>query len=472
VKHREPVAAGRFYPGSRNELKANLEQLFLACRPSFNLKTLRAVIAPHAGYIFSGEVAASAYNQLPADAVYQRVFIFASSHCARYKGASIYNQGHYKTPVGKIEVDLELVDQLIGNHDVFSFYPEAHSDEHSVEVQLPFLRYKLGKSFKLVPVVIGTNDLKEIEQIAGALRPYFTRENLFVVSTDFSHYPHDDDAREVDQRTAEAILKNDPDEFYKTIQENKKLAVSNLVTSICGWSSMLALLYLTAGNELLKYHHIQYKNSGDAKLYSDRNRVVGYHAMVVSDTWEETFSLSERDKEYLLKLARERLSKYLRRQVYISSEENIPEAAKVQAGAFVTIYKGRELRGCIGRFSGGQQLYKLVEELAVSSANDYRFDPVSEADLPEINIEISVLTPLKRIFSIDEFELGKHGIYIKQGDRTGTFLPQVAGKTGWDKEKFISRCSRDKAQIGTDGWKSAELYTYEAIIFSEKKILH
>lgn len=467
--NRNPVAAGRFYSDNENELKADLERLFLACQPSLNLDTLRALIAPHAGYIFSGEVAASAYNQLPEKANYKRVFILASSHCTRRSGASIYNQGHYEIPLGKVKVDLELANQLIKNHEVFHFYPDAHSDEHSLEVQLPFLRFKLGKSFKLVPIVIVTNSTEEIKQIAKALTPYFNSENLFVISSDFSHYPNYEDALKLDKLTAEAILRNDPEAFLQTIQENKRKGVPNLATSICGWTSVLALLYLTSGNKQLKYHSVQYRNSGDAKLYADHNRVVGYHAIAVNEEVRKTdFSLSDADKKYLLALGRERLNKYLNRQFYTTSDENIPEAAKALAGAFVSIYKGHELRGCIGRFSGGQQLYKLIEDLAVSAANDYRFDSVTANELPEINIEISVLTPLKRIFNLDELELGRHGIYIRQGDQSGTFLPQVADKTGWTKEEFVNRCSRDKAHLGSDGWKTADLFTYEAIVFSER----
>lgn len=471
MRHREPVAAGRFYSDNKNELKADLERLFLDCQPSLNLHKIRALIAPHAGYVFSGEVAASAYNQVSENVEYKRVFVIASSHCMRGFGASIYNEGHYKTPLGKVKVDIELANQLIENHEVFDFYPDAHSDEHSLEVQLPFLRYKLGKSFKLVPIVLVTNSHEEIKKIAKALTPYFNSENLFVISSDFSHYPNYEDALKLDKLTAEAILRNDPEVFLQTINENKKRAIPNLATSICGWTSVLTLLYHTQGNRQMKYHLVQYKNSGDAKLYADHNRVVGYHAIVVNEELDETdFTLSEKDRKYLLVLARERLLKYLGHQFYISPEEKkIPEALKALAGAFVSIYKGRELRGCIGRFSGGDQLYKLIEDLAVSAANDYRFEPLSVDDLPEVNIEISVLTPLKRIFSIDEFELGRHGIYIKQGDQSGTFLPQVADKTGWTKEEFVSRCSRDKARIGSDGWKTAELYTYEAIVFSEQE---
>lgn len=471
MKHREPVAAGRFYPDDKKELKADLEQLFLVCQPPFNLQKIRALIAPHAGYVFSGEVAASAYNQLDSEANYQRVFVIASSHCARYQGASIYNQGHYKIPLGKVKVDTELANELIEANRVFSFYPEAHRDEHSLEVQLPFLRYKLGKTFKLVPIVIGTNDLNEIKQIADALKPWFTSENLFVISTDFSHYPEYKAAQKLDKITAEAILKNDPDIFFQTIQGNKKRPIDHLSTSICGWSSVLTLLYLTAGDETISYHHIQYKNSGDSLQFSDKNRVVGYHAIVVDEPKNDSFIIQDKDKELLLNIARERLSKYLHRQNFIPSEKVIPEILKTKTGAFVSIYKGRELRGCIGRFSEDQELYRLVEELVVSSANDFRFELINAKDLPEIRIEISILSPMKRIYSINEFTLGKHGLYIKKGVHSGTFLPQVAEKTGWTKEEFFMHCSRDKAHLDPDGWKTAELYTYEAIIFNEQDFL-
>ena len=468
MKNREPIVAGRFYSDNKSELIADLEQFFLTCKPSLNFKKLRALIAPHAGYVFSGEVAASAYNQIPENASYKRVFVIGSSHCTWGAGASIYNEGHYITPLGKVKVDIELANQLIEGNEVFNFYPDAHRNEHSLEVQLPFLQYKLGDSFKLVPIVLVTNKPEEISLIVEALAPYYNSENLFVISSDFSHYPNYEDAQKVDKLTAEAIVKNNPDLFLQKIKENKNLGISNLSTSVCGWTSVLTLLYLSSGNKHLKFHLVQYKNSGDAKFYADRNRVVGYHAIVVNDNEEDDFTLSKTDKQYLLMLARERLSKYLRRQSYFFPDEQIPELVKTKTGVFVSIYKGKELRGCIGRFADNQELFRLVEDLAVSAANDYRFDPVTEDDLPELNIEISVLTPLKRISGIDELELGRHGIYIRQGDQSGTFLPQVAEKTNWTKEEFISRCSRDKARIGSDGWKTAELFTYEAIVFNEQ----
>lgn len=464
---RKPAVAGSFYPGTKAELQEELGRYFRLCEPQKNTRNIRALISPHAGYVFSGEVAASSFNQLDDSCIYKRVFVIASSHRARYRGASIYKQGNYITPLGSVKVDLQLAEQLIQKNDVFTFHPEAHYDEHSLEVQLPFLQYKLKKEFLLVPIVIGTNNTDEIKAIADGLKTYFTDENLFVISTDFSHYPSYEDAQEIDAITAESILKNDPGLFYQTIQKNKEKGIINLSTSICGWTSVLTLLYLTAENEALEYQHIQYKNSGDSKLYSDKNRVVGYHSIVVAGEDSSDFTLTDSNKKQLLKIARNRFEKYLKRELYIP-EEGLPSILKADAGAFVSIYLDDQLRGCIGSFSSGRELYKLVEELTVSSLNDHRFDPVSKEGLDDINIEISVLTPLKRIKSLDEFVLGKHGIYIKQGHRSGTFLPQVAEKTNWTKEGFVSRCSENKARIGSDGWKTAELFTYEAIVFSEK----
>jgi hypothetical protein len=143
---------------------------------------------------------------------------------------------------------------------------------------------------------------------------------------------------------------------------------------------------------------------------------------------------------------------------------------KTPCGAFVTLKKYGNLRGCIGRFDASEPLYQVVQEMAIaSSTQDYRFSPVELKEIPELEIEISVLTPMRHISSIDEIELGKHGIYIKKGNRSGTFLPQVATETGWTKEEFLGHCAQDKAGIGWNEWKDAEVYVYEALVFGEEK---
>ena len=146
------------------------------------------------------------------------------------------------------------------------------------------------------------------------------------------------------------------------------------------------------------------------------------------------------------------------------------ESLKTETGAFVTLHKDNELRGCIGRFDSDMPLYQVVKEMAISAATqDYRFLPLKEEELDDITIEISVLTPMKKINSIDEIEMGTHGIYIRKGYASGTLLPQVADKTGWSREEFLGHCARDKAGIGWSGWKDAEIYTYKAIVFNERE---
>jgi AmmeMemoRadiSam system protein A len=145
------------------------------------------------------------------------------------------------------------------------------------------------------------------------------------------------------------------------------------------------------------------------------------------------------------------------------------DALRMPCGAFVTINKHGTLRGCIGRFDASEPLYKVVQEMVIASATrDYRFRPVEEGEVKDLEIEISVLTPMRKISSIDEFQLGKQGIYIRKGSRSGTFLPQVAQETGWTREEFLGHCAQDKAGIGWNGWKDAEWYVYEALVFGEK----
>ena len=149
-------------------------------------------------------------------------------------------------------------------------------------------------------------------------------------------------------------------------------------------------------------------------------------------------------------------------------DRNFSPGLKMHSGAFVTLKEKGELRGCIGRFTADIPLWKVIQEMAIaSSTQDSRFTPVTAKEIDKLEIEISVLSPMKRIYSADEIVLGKHGIYIKKGYYSGTFLPQVATETGWSINEFLGHCACDKAGLSWDGWKDAELYTYEAFVFSE-----
>lgn len=470
--NREAYAAGKFYSGDKVSLEADMKQLFASAKAN-ELTEVRSIVVPHAGYPYSGIVAASGYNQIDAKKEYEHIFVIASSHTAHYKGASIYARGNYETPLGEVIVDRTFATQLIQDHEIFSYQAKAHITEHSLEVQLPFLQYHLQKPFTIIPIVIGTQDANACKEIASALEPYFNENNLFVISTDFSHYPKYDDANAVDQKTADAVSSNSKERFLKVLKENESEGIPNLATAMCGWSSVLTLLNLTADNSDYKYRQVQYMNSGDASYYPDKNRVVGYYAIAVTAGNTENdktgFSLSEKDKIQLLEIARSTVEEYvINGKKPILDISQYSESVKTPCGAFVTLHKDDNLRGCIGRFDASEPLYEVVQEMAISAATkDYRFSRVGKDELKDIELEISVLTPMKKISSVDEIVLGKHGVYIVQGNRSGTFLPQVATETGWTLEQFLGHCSRDKAGIGWEGWKNADVFIYEALVFQE-----
>ena len=184
--------------------------------------------------------------------------------------------------------------------------------------------------------------------------------------------------------------------------------------------------------------------------------------------------LSLEDKRTLLTLARDTLNEKIARGIDKAFEESVvPGILQQPAGAFVSLHRKSDgkLRGCMGRFKAVTPLHKLVKEMVISAAlRDFRFSALSKDELEDMDIEISVLSPMKEIETIDEIELGKHGIYISKDHHSGTFLPQVALITGWNIEEFLGRCARDKAGIGWEGWKDAIIYTYEAEVFSEKEM--
>jgi AmmeMemoRadiSam system protein B/AmmeMemoRadiSam system protein A len=470
---RQPVVAGQFYPSDPSELRQMLTQLFSRATPSRHYQNVVAIIAPHAAYVFSGEVAASSFNQVDGGKTYDHVFLLAPSHYVGFEGGSIYTRGDYVTPLGEVTVDRELARKLVGENAVLVDRMDAHAREHSLEVELPFLQQVMKKPVKIIPIIVGAQEVSTCRKIAEALRPYFTTRNLFIVSTDFSHYPSYDDARSVDRATADAVCSNSPDRFMEVLRANEQKGVPGLVTSMCGWACVLTLEYLTEGNAAVTYHDVQYKNSGDAGL-GGKDRVVGYHAIAVTlDQPQEKsgFNLTPGEKDELLKIARATVEEYVRhQQIPTVDPAKLSASLKTPCGAFVTLQKNNQLRGCIGRFDPGDPLYSVVQQMAVASATqDYRFPPVTEGELGNLQIEISVLTPMRKINSIDEIELGKHGIYIRKGARAGTYLPQVATETGWTKEEFLGHCAQEKAGIGWDGWKDADIFVYEALVFGEKE---
>ncbi len=465
---RPATQADRFYTGDARELSEEVDSLLALHRGNRKYNNVAALIVPHAGYYFSGNVAASAYMTLDTAKQYKRIFLLGPSHHKWLDGASVNTEAdYYATPLGNVKVDHETVVVLTEKDSVFSYRKEAHDREHCLEVQLPFLQRRFKDDVPpIVPIIISTNNFSKLKRMAEVLKPYFTEENLFIVSSDFSHYPSYEDACEVDARTGKAVESGDVEQFISAIEENARIGKRNLATSACGEFPIITLMCML--DDSYEVIHLMYQNSGDID-HHDHSRVVGYHSFVILRGQQQRtntdFVLNDEDKRMLKDIALQSIKDSLDGN-HIAMPSSLTPTLKAKCGAFVSLHKYGQLRGCIGHFGEDVPLHEIVAEMACAAAfEDPRFSPVRREELDDIDIEISVLTPMRRIQSLDEFKLHRHGIYIRKGYRSGTFLPQVADEVNWTKEEFVGHCSRDKAGLGWDGWKDAELYVYEAIVF-------
>ena len=464
---RRPAVAGQFYPGNKGELSRLVRECFRQSEGKRRVRDPRALIVPHAGFVFSGEVAAAGFSSIDPAAEYEAIFLLGPSHRVGFQGAAVYVSGDFQTPLGRVPVHRKIGRQLLSGGKPFVERDDAHAEEHSLEVQLPFLQERLSHLPPIVPIVIGSCPPDVRRSIADRLKPFLGPKVLFVISTDFSHYPPADDAGKADSACAGAIATNSLAGLLATVEEVERRGTPGLVTAMCGFAPVSVLLAMTEGLEGSQYSSIEHRTSADSR-YGNGNETVGYWSIAL--TAEESrrgFTLGEADRQVLKRIAREAINGAVRTgRPPAIDPATLTVALRAGSGAFVTLHQGGDLRGCIGRFDASTPLWKTVQQMAVAAAQeDPRFAPVAEGELAGLTVEISVLTPLRRIRSIDEITLGVHGITIVKGGHSGTFLPQVATETGWTREEFLGHCSRDKAGLGWDGWRDAELFVYEAIVF-------
>jgi AmmeMemoRadiSam system protein B/AmmeMemoRadiSam system protein A len=475
---RQPVVSGSFYPAGSERLRSELAGYFTGFGEPRAGVHVRAIIVPHAGYVFSGHTAAAGFAAIPSGATYDNIFLIGVSHRYAFEGAAVFTSGNLVTPLGTMKVNSELGRKLQSTNRWFIPKDEAHGPEHSLEVQLPFIQYRFKSVPPVVPVLIGTKNLNVLKAIAAGLEPWFNDRNLFIISSDFSHYPSAEDARRADGMVSDAIVKGDPEGFLRTVSTIESSGIENLATAMCGWPAGLVLLYLADKGDGLVFRNVEYTNSGDSPRGSS-DEVVGYNAIVLEGraqaartvSQSEPFSLTEEEQETLFATARESISARLdHRQPSAVAGTRLTPRLREPLGAFVTITIDGDLRGCIGRFTSPDPLWEVVGTMAEEAAfSDPRFPALTKKEYPSIHIEISVLGPMKKVQSADEIRIGKHGIYLKKGYRSGTLLPQVAEERGWTVEQFLGYCARDKAGIGWDGWKDrdTEIFVYEAYVFGE-----
>jgi MEMO1 family protein len=455
---RRPVVAGSFYDADKKMLSARIEDYLKNAQnlPSVPTDPV-AIISPHAGYAFSGQTAAYAYR-LVQGRRYETVVVIGPSHQYGFEGCSIYLKGGFETPLGVAQVDEELagrIAQLSG----FSYIAEAFSKEHSVEVQIPFIQETLPGA-KIVPIIMGFQTRKTVQALAGALAEVSSgKKILLVASTDLSHFLSKSQANSLDAKTIALVQNLNAETII-----NKMASGENIM---CGGGPVASTLLALKKRGKPRLEVLHYADSSEAT--QDDSRVVGYLAAAVtldSSPSEPTeFSLSPEQKTELLRLARQAVFLYVGENKIIEYETKDPNLI-AEKGAFVTLKKNGQLRGCIGFIEPLFPLYEAIIRAAIYAAvRDYRFPPVSQEELNSLEFEISVLTPPKKIEDPGLVRVGKHGLVISQGDKKGLLLPQVPVENHWSRETFLDQACI-KAGLPPDAWKKgAEILIFEAIVF-------
>ncbi|MFH1761589.1 MAG: AmmeMemoRadiSam system protein B, partial [bacterium] len=425
-KIRPPSAAGTFYPGSPDELRSMIN-IMLEKAPDTPLDgKLVAVIAPHAGYIYSGQVAANTYKLLK-NKKFDIVCVVAPSHRDAFRGVSVYPGDGYQTPLGVLEIDKKLAKKLTDISPITNFSQQGHQAEHSLEVQLPFLQVLLG-NFKLLPLVMGDQNYNTVTNLGKALADVLKNENaLIVASSDLSHYHTYDDAVKLGKKLLNAV------KLYDYLLLSRHLATGEC--EACGGGPIISVMIAAQNLGANKARIISYGNSGD--VTNDKSAVVGYMSSALVKSGDSSENLNAEDRKKLVEIAKTSVFNAVK-GIKIPDFKVSSESLKQQCGAFVTLNKNGELRGCIGYIIAEKPLYQTVEEVAVSaSLRDPRFPPVSEKELNDLSFEVSVLTPFRLITDINEIEVGKHGLFVIKGTNQGVLLPQVASQYHWDKNTFL-----------------------------------
>ena len=478
---RSPVAAGRFYPGEARALEAAVEAYLADALPPRPERPL-AMISPHAGYIYSGQICADAFRQASGHD-YDVVVIIGPNHRASgFDGVSIHDGDGYRTPLGVAEIDTDLARGLRETDPRFGYTPDAHRHEHSVEVQIPFVQI-LFPGTPIVTAVMGSRDPGLCADFGHALaRVLRGRRPLIVASSDLSHYPAYDDACESDAAVLRAVASLDPDAVRLAVDRQIRRRHPGLSTCACGLGPILAAMTAAADLGATGARVVSYANSGDSAV-GDPDEVVGYGAIVLTAggaPGEDAAlarparagpqaELSDDDRAALLAIARKTIAQYLESGTTPLARGFSPAVNRLQ-GAFVTLNKGGRLRGCIGHMAEDAPLGRTVGAMALQAAfHDRRFPSLKAGELPDVEIEISVLTPFRPVPGPEAIVVGRDGVVLRKRGRSAVYLPQVATEQGWNRDQMLDHLCR-KAGLEPGDWRrGAELLTFQAEVFSEKE---
>jgi AmmeMemoRadiSam system protein B/AmmeMemoRadiSam system protein A len=488
-KIRQPARAGQFYPGNAKELKETVDRFLEEAKKPDIEGRIVAVMSPHAGYPYCGDTMAASYKALEGGD-YDLAVILGSPHMG-VSGVALSGMDEFATPLGNVPVDTEIVKEFAAAGDPFRIDENAHRKEHSIETQLPFLIESVG-TIPIVPMTVRISSPDTIERAGREIaRAVKGKKALLVCAVDMTHYPPYEEAKRIDREALDAIATLDPLQAAGTMDrlELEAMTIPSLSCVSCGKEAILVTMHAAKYLGADTAEILRCRTSGDV-AGTDKSRVVGYGSVVFIDTGGNPpdippageraidsrarvrppdHPLNDEEKRILLRIARKSLEAAVKGEDYKPPAVDDP-ALNEHRGSFVTLTEAGELRGCLGVYTPDEPLYKVVADRARASAlEDPRFPPVRPEELPDVEIEISALTPLKKVENIDEIEVGRDGLYIQRGNRAGTLLPQVASERGWDRETFLSHTCY-KARLPLDAWKNgATVYRYAADVFGEKE---
>jgi AmmeMemoRadiSam system protein B/AmmeMemoRadiSam system protein A len=460
-----PFVSGSFYPQEKKQIELFISEKLEKAKTytkDINPNTISSVIVPHAGYIYSGQIAAISYSVIPKDT--ERFIIISPSHRVAIDGAAIIRES-FLTPLGSVETDTEFINILL-KEKIFEEKREAFNNEHSIEVQLPFIQY-LFKKPQIVPILVNTEDISKLTKISQII--YNTiktkpKKTIIIISSDFSHYPNTNTSILADKTMIEAIKTLDENYIYLTSKILLSKDIPNLDTAACGLSAIIVGTNLSKLMGAKSFIPIKNSNSYlETNNEKMKDNVVGYVSGVFTIVEKKhQYILKKEDKTALLKRARNSIMDLLSGKRNTISQElhenvyfNLPKAVFVT----LTLKDKGYLRGCMGTTHPQMSLYDAVAYFAqVAASEDPRFRPVEIKEMDNIKIEISILSNLKKVNDYKDIKKGDGVVLItKQG--SGLFLPQV-WKQLPNKEDFLSELCYEKAGVDKDCWKRNETQFY------------
>ena len=474
-KVRQPGVAGSFYPADPKELGKMVDD-FLAQVAEPALKgPLVALLSPHAGYPFSGGVAAYSYALLRGRK-FTRVVVIAPSHYESFPFNSIYDGDAYATPLGLVPVDKAFAAKLVAMNPLIKFSGQGHGEvegrwEHALEDELPFLQRVLGE-FKLVPVVMGDQSYETSRALGVSLAKLIEKEGrtadggfntLILASSDLSHYHPYDQAETIDHKTLKAIEEYD----YLNLSRN----FEGRVWEACGGGGIVAAMIAAERLGANRAIVLKYANSGD--VTGDKSRVVGYGAVAFvqeaapGSSKSAEFRLDAKEEQALMTIARKSVESAVREGKLYECSAGGLEALTRDRGAFVTLKEKGDLRGCIGYIAPLKPLCQTVRDVAAYAAlRDPRFKPVAAAELNELEYEISVISPLRRVTDWKQIQVGHDGLLVTKAGQEGVLLPQVASEQRWDRTTFLDQTCL-KAGLPPRCWQDedTDVFLFTALVF-------